>query len=316
MTLQLRRLLSGEPAEGADPEGQTGKGEGGQDEPTYEVTVNGRKEQWPLSKIVATAQKQESADERFRQASEMRKEAEKLEQIVEDMKAGLSKQDAKALRRGLINMGYSEEDVDAWMNAGQSGSHTAGQKSSSKSGKKQAGDDGDDIVDELLDQIEQLKAQVDRLTQDSQKSKEQQDKEKVQKDVDAALDSEPRLTRILQAVSPTTAKWIRRNAYSLVAKASDRLTWPQAKKAGIKDLLELLDDAGIGKPVADEDDEDTSDSLPPLSGVGPTSGGPASRLHRTNDDKKVGVFEDGFDEDVQSSLLSRHRKALRRNKAT
>jgi hypothetical protein len=298
---------------------QEGQDQGNLDEKEVrELIINGRRETRSLKEWLERAQKAEGADEKMREAAEIRKGAEKAIEAQEALVEGLSKQNPQALRRALVMSGFGEREVDVWMNAGLEASRNKAAPSKSKS--KSNSEDNESVLATLLAELEELKAAVGELNEARDTAQKAQEAKKYQQEIDSALDSDSEMTKIIQAVDVDTAKWLRRQAYSLVGQASNRLSWPRAVGEGIKTLKTRLSGPGgllkARKAMADEGDEDTTSDLPPDLGVGPTSGGLASQLYRTGEGKRVGIFEDGFDEDVERRLAASLRKWKRKAAAS
>jgi hypothetical protein len=79
---------------------------------TYNVTINGRQEQWPLDKLIAEAQTGAAGREAFQQAAETRKGAAKALAIQEDLEQVFKEGDIDAFRRIGAQMGVPGDQVE------------------------------------------------------------------------------------------------------------------------------------------------------------------------------------------------------------
>ena len=79
---------------------------------TYDVTVNGRTEQWDLSKLISEAQQGAAGREKFQEASQLRKDAAKAMALQEDMELVFKEGDLDAFRRLGAAFGVPGDEVE------------------------------------------------------------------------------------------------------------------------------------------------------------------------------------------------------------
>lgn len=79
---------------------------------TYDVVVNGKKESWPLDKLISEAQTSAAGREKFAEAAVIRKDASKAIAIQEDMEAVFKEGDIDAFRRIGAAYGIPGDEVE------------------------------------------------------------------------------------------------------------------------------------------------------------------------------------------------------------
>lgn len=122
---------------------------------TFQVTVNGRQEDWTLDKLIAEAQQATAGRERFQEASQIRKEAAKALAIQEDMELVFKEGDLDAFRRIGAAYGIPGDEVEA-----------IAQRTFAQDDEDNDDDDDDNVVQSYLKEEVAAKAAKTRSRQD------------------------------------------------------------------------------------------------------------------------------------------------------
>lgn len=282
------------------------------------ITEDGRQENVPVSELIASRQKKGASEARFREAHDLKQAVETDIAIAKDLRDGFANRDQVAIRRSFRNVGLSDSEADEIFGRGDSQvpagplSENIGEGRHSLStgpGNNSSEVDGDERTEELLEVVGQLQTQVAELKQNRQQDTEAKKKEAVLRAVDAALDTDEELSRILTELDGDDAKELRQLAYAQVAKATLTTPWgPRAIQEGLKTLKARRRAWSGASTSTSEGTAEDGTSVRGTDFIGP-AGSSVSQLHQpTGSEKKVSVYDVNY----PVSLLQRLQGVINR----
>lgn len=173
---------------------------------TYQVVVNGKKEDWTLDKLVAEAQISAAGREKFQEAAEVRKEASKALAIQEDLEMVFKDGDIDAFRRLGAQYGVPGDEVE----------EIAARTFGTQEGED---DDDEDVVNSYLKEEAASTARTrsrseepvdySKLSPDVQRVLREAEKTRIDGIVKSALDKDETIAYNMEAQTPEGRRAIR-----------------------------------------------------------------------------------------------------------
>lgn len=171
---------------------------------SYEVTVNGQKEQWGLDRLIAEAQQGAAGRAKFQEASEMRKQNAASIAIHEDLHEFIQSEDEDAFRRLGARMGVPASTVEDTL----------------ERFRPRDDDDDDDPVESYRDQVRASRGKAPvktndpigygQFTPDVQLVLREAERTRIEGIVGGALDKDEDIRYNMEAHSPEGRAAIRR----------------------------------------------------------------------------------------------------------
>jgi hypothetical protein len=274
-----------------------------------EAVISGKQETVPLTKLLEQYQKGTAAERRFAEAHELKTSAEDALGVQRDLSEGLAETDPSKLRRAFKNSGATDSQLDEIFTPADTLRST---DSSSPGGQDAVGTqhsssslDGDERFDELVGALEEQRKQIEALQKKDEARGIQRKEQAVLREVDAALDKDEELSKLLAELDEGPALELRRLAYGKVGEASKTVPWGSAVSKGLK-ALKVTIAAWRGKGTL-ETGEGGSPAIGSMAGVGPSSH-TVSQLHPSLKKEKLMPHDEGY----EASLLTRMREKLAR----
>lgn len=233
----------------------------------------------------ANAQKYAGADAKFREASEIRRQAVEDRQAMEtearvakDLQDGFKNRDQEAIKRAFRAVGVTETEIEALFATQQAG------PGDSLDDDEEDGD-RNGRVGQLENTVAQLTQVVTKLNSAFERAQKTSVAKTERQQIAEALDRDGEIGEYLKEKPAQTRKWILDQVVSAVDEARRTLPWgPKAFASGIEKMKGELRAAGMLGRKPDDSEEPTGDQLPDEELYSPGFGPAAQavgRLHRT-----------------------------------